>query len=292
MKKMIALMLACCVVFGASACGNGTNDTNEVNGKTNTTNETSTEKNTSSANNTLLDDDYYNYGIKALEAVDQYLDNEIEFEKAHETIKELKEKISENDKSGIYSLISLLGSNLENSNKDLEMDGIKKYRDYLAGFLAKTLRYNETALPTFNITGNTFINQLNMILEETDPTLVLGNFEKKEISEGAIKEIYYLFTTDTGISVRYIIDKETGRLAGFTVSTDIQNLNENVFLDIGSYFAIANVVLNLDTTIDEFEENLHLSDFETKDYFMYNTEEANYSKFISDTQLLLKIYPN
>lgn len=35
MKRMIALMLACCVAFGASACGNGTNNTNEVNTQTN-----------------------------------------------------------------------------------------------------------------------------------------------------------------------------------------------------------------------------------------------------------------
>ena len=36
MKKMIAFMLACCVAFGATACGNGTNSTNETNTPTNT----------------------------------------------------------------------------------------------------------------------------------------------------------------------------------------------------------------------------------------------------------------
>ena len=36
MKKMIAFMLACCVAFGATACGNGTNSTTETHTPTNT----------------------------------------------------------------------------------------------------------------------------------------------------------------------------------------------------------------------------------------------------------------
>ncbi len=284
MKKMIAVILSVFMLFSVAGCSTKANGTiSEVNNIDEETTVTFEEKPDN------ISDEIFIYGTNILDIVDQYLDDKVEIEEANNTIKELKEKISQNDKSGIYSLISLLDSSLETSDN---IDELKKYRDYLARFLAKTLRYNETALPTFDITGDTFINQLNMILEETDPTLLLGNFEKKEISEGAIKEIYYLFTTDTGILVRYVVDKKTERLAGFTVSTDIQNSNENVFLDIGSYFVIANVALNLDTTIDDFEENLHLSDFKTKDYFMYNTEKANYSKSISDTQFSLNIYPN
>ena len=228
MKKMIAVILSVFMLFSVAGCSTKANGTiSEVNNIDEETTVTFEEKPDN------ISDEIFIYGTNILDIVDQYLDDKVEIEEANNTIKELKEKISQNDKSGMYSLISLLDSSLETSDN---IDELKKYRDYLAGFLAKTLRYNETALPTFDITGDTFINQLNMILEETDPTLLLGNFEKKEISEGAIKEIYYLFTTDTGILVRYVVDKKTERLAGFTVSTDIQNSNENVFLDIGSYF--------------------------------------------------------
>ena len=69
MKKMIAIVLTFCMVFGVSACGNNTDNTG-------------TESSTNNTNGTALDEEHYNYATEALAIVDKFLNNEIEKENA------------------------------------------------------------------------------------------------------------------------------------------------------------------------------------------------------------------
>ncbi len=149
---------------------------------------------TNSANNTLLDDDYYNYGVKALEAVDQYLDAEIEKEETISTLVGLKERVGENDDYGIetlWSILSLLESSLEKDSPDFNINDVKQYRDDLAGLLKSSLRYRDTTKKTFDITSEKFLKAMNIALESIDNSLLLDDFTRIETDTEKYFDVAY-----------------------------------------------------------------------------------------------------
>lgn len=302
MKKMIAFMLACCLAFGATACSNtNTNKPEpakqeETQDNTDSTNETSKESNTNSANNTLLGDEYYNYGIKALESVDQYLDAEIEKEETISTLVGLKERVGENDDYGIetlWSILSLLESSLEKDSPDFNINDVKQYRDDLAGLLKSSLRYRDTTKKTFDITSEKFLKAMNIALESIDNSLLLDDFTRIETDTEKYFDVAYYSIVKNGITVEYSVDKKTDKLTTLRIATELDNPSENDLYNLVYYCGIAIGILNYDSDSDNdiIAKELKLDDFSNGSSGDYKSNNAEYTKYIFNNNYTFYVRP-
>lgn len=167
MKKIIMMLVICCLIMGGTACSD------------NGTDETAQGQMTEAEKPEGINSDIYTYGTKALEAVDLYLDAEIEKEEAYEILNSMTERVGESNDTGIRSYIRILNGDFDiKEDKTLNIEDIKTDRDNLAGVLGEELRYRETALLEFDVTGDMFIEVFNKALAEIEPRLMLGEFEK------------------------------------------------------------------------------------------------------------------
>ena len=301
MKKMIAFMLACCLAFGATACSNtNTNKPEpakqeETQDNTDSTNETSKESNTNSANNTLLGDEYYNYGIKALESVDQYLDAEIEKGEMLSTLVGLKERVGENDDYGIetlWSILSLLESSLEKDSPDFNIDDVKKYRDDLAGFLKSSLRYRDTTKKTFDITSKDCFEKINMALESIDNSLIVNDFKKVELEEANYFPVSFYATTHNNVSIQYQVDNKTDKLISFLIKLKIDpdNVNFDDLSAFGLYLGMISASLEPDIDGDKLGQGLDFDNISDNNIKSYETDKVLYIKIFKDNEISLGIY--
>lgn len=292
MKKSIAILLTGCLMFGVASCGNGTNSMNEVS----SINEVSNTNDTSSANNTLLDDEYYNYGIKALEAVDKYLDAEIEKEEAFSTLTGLIERVGESDDYGIETLwvtLSLLQSSLEKNSSDFDVNEIKEYRDNLASLLKSSLRYRETAKKTFDITSKDCFEKINIVLETIDNSLILNDFKKVEVEEANYFPVSFYATTHNNVSIQYQVDNKTDKLISFLIQLKIDpnNVNFDDLSALGLYIGMIAAMLEPNIDVDKLIQELDIDNISEDNHKSSETDKVLYLKFFSDNEFSLGIYP-
>lgn len=290
MKKYIAILLATFMLFGTSACSSKTNNVDNSNSTS-----TNSANNTSSANNTLLDDDYYNYGIKALEAVDQYLDAEIEKGEVFSTLTSLKERVGESDDYGIdtlWAILSLLESSFDKDSSDFNIDDVKKYRDDLAGFLKSSLRYRDTTKKTFDITSKDCFEKINMALESIDNSLILNDFKKVELEEANYFPVSFYVTTHNNISIQYQVDNKTDKLISFLIQLKIDpdNVNFDDLSAFGLYLGMLSASLEPDIDADKLSQGLDLDNISDNNIKSYETDKVLYVKTFKDNEISLGLY--
>lgn len=280
MKKYIAIILTACMALGVSACSNETNNANNSNSTS-----TSSTNNTSSGNNSLLDGEYFDYGTKALEAVDKYLDVEMEKEEVLSTLSALIERVGESEDYGIgtlWAILSLLQMTLDDNPPDFYIDDVKEYRDDLAFLLDSPLRYRDTTRKTLNITSKDFFEAMNTALEAIDSSLVLNDFSKVETEDEKYIDTACYSTIKNGVNVTYIVDKKTDKLITLRFVADLDNPSEKELQNLVSYWGITIGILNhvSDTDNDTVIKELKLDDLFNEGSEEYKNDKVEYTKSI------------
>lgn len=280
MKKYIAIILTACMALGVSACSNETNNANNSNSTS-----TSSTNNTSSGNNSLLDGEYFDYGTKALEAVDKYLDVEMEKEEVLSTLTALIERVGESEDYGIgtlWAILSLLQMTLDDNPPDFYIDDVKEYRDDLAFLLDSPLRYRDTTRKTLNITSKDFFEAMNTALEAIDSSLVLNDFSKVETEDEKYIDTACYSTIKNGVNVTYIVDKKTDKLITLRFVADLDNPSEKELQNLVSYWGITIGILNhvSDTDNDTVIKELKLDDLFNEGSEEYKNDKVEYTKSI------------
>lgn len=289
MKKSIAFVLAASMAFGVSACSNEINNADNSNNAS-----TSSTNNTSKGNNSLLEDEYFDYGTKALEAVDQYLDLETEKEELISTVASLIERVGESDDYWIGTLganLSLLQMALDNNPPDFYIDDVKEYRDNLAVLLNSPLRYRDTERKTLNITSKDFFRTMNTALETIDSSLVLNDFSKIETDDEKYGNIAHYSTRKNDIDIVYLVDKKTDELISIRFLAD--NPSEKDIYNLVSYWgttiAILSPVSNTDN--DTIIKELKLDDLSKEGSEEYKNDKIEYMKSIHGDSYFFFVKP-
>ncbi len=292
MKKYIAMLLATFMLFGTSACSSETNNVNN----SNSTNTSST-NNTSSGNNSLLHGEYFDYGTKALEAVDQYLDVEMEKEELISILASLQERVGESEDYGIgtlYAILSLLQMTLDDNPPDFYIDDVKEYRDDLAFLLLDSpLRYRDTARKTLNITSKDFFDAMNTALQSIDSSLVLNDFSKVETEDEKYIGTACYSTIKNGIQIVYLVDQKTDKLISLRFIGNLDNPSEKDLQNLVSYWKTTVDILNpiSDTDNDTVIKELKLDDLSNKGSEEYKNDKVEYMKSIYDNSYFLLVKP-
>ena len=281
MKKYIAILLATFMILGTSACSNETNNANNSNSTS-----TSSTNNTSSGNNSLLDGEYFDYGTKALEAVDKYLDVEMEKEELISILASLEERVGESEDYGIgtlHAILSLLQMTLDDNPPDFYIDDVKEYRDDLAFLLLDSpLRYRDTARKTLNITSKDFFEAMNTALEAIDSSLVLNDFSKVETEDEKYIDTACYSTIKNGVNVTYIVDKKTDKLIMLRFVADLDNPSEKELQNLVFYWSTTVDILNpiSDADNDTVIKELKLDDLSNEGSEEYKNDKVEYTKSI------------
>lgn len=285
MKKYIALLLAISVLSSITACNKQTNSTTKE--ETTVTSEQKSDK---------VSDEALMYGIKAIDTIDKYLDNEIEIEEAHETINSIDTLFEYNENQNeidaeIKTYISLFNTKLSPLTElNIDFNSLLAQRNALAERIGKPVKEmnieDNTKSVGFNITGNDFIKKMNTGLEISNTGLKLENFQK------TVSENTNMFVAENNnIQIMYTEDKDTNILVAFYLSTNINEATETTFSDLGKYLATACVILDNDDNPDTFNSDLQIDDFNTQGTFIHETETVAYVKMIEDNTFSLLIQP-
>lgn len=277
MKKIIMMLVICCLIMGGTACSD------------NGTDETAQGQMTEEEKPEGINSDIYTYGTKALEAVDLYLDAEIEKEEAYEILNSMSERIGEDNDSIIKNYIYGLEGNFDiKEDETLNIEDIKKGRDDLAGAIGSSLRYRDTVMATLNITQEDFIENYNAMLEQINTNLVIDNFETTEQREEAM-EYWSVTGENNDIKIVIFVDGKSDKINSFRMFVN-KEINENTIEDVITYFLAASQVLNPELDLDVLDKNLVLTDFEDGSLELYETKEATYGKSVlGDSSIILDI---
>lgn len=291
MKKYIAILLATFMILGISACSS---ETNNVNNSNNTN--TSSTNNTSSGNSSLLDGEYFDYGTKALEAVDKYLDVEMEKEELISILASLEERVGESEDYGIgtlHAILSLLQMTLDDNPPDFYIDDVKEYRDNLAFLLDSPLRYRDTIRKTLNITSKDFFDAMNVALQSIDSSLVLNDFSKVETEDEKYIGTACYSTIKNGVNVTYIVDKKTDKLIMLRFVADLDNPSEKELQNLVSYWKTTIDILNpiSDADNDTVIKELKLDDLSNKGSEEYKNDKVEYMKSIYNNNYFFYVKP-
>lgn len=291
MKKYIAILLATFMLFGISACSS---ETNNVNNSNNTS--TSNTNNTNSGNNSLLHGEYFDYGTKALEAVDKYLDVEMEKEELISILASLEERVGESEDYGIgtlHAILSLLQMTLDDNPPDFYIDDVKEYRDNLAFLLDSPLRYRDTIRKTLNITSKDFFDAMNVALQSIDSSLVLNDFSKVETEDEKYIGTACYSTIKNGVNVTYIVDKKTDKLIMLRFVADLDNPSEKELQNLVSYWKTTVDILNpiSDADNDTVVKELKLDDLSNKGSEEYKNDKVEYMKSIYNNNYFFYVKP-
>ncbi len=285
MKKYIALFLAISVLSSITACNQQTNS--------------AAKEETTVASEQKLDkvsDEAFMYGIKVIDTIDKYLDKEIKIEEAYEiinsidTLFEYNENQSEID-AEIKTYISLFNTKLSPLTAlNIDFNSLVGQRNALAERLGKPSKEldmkDNSDLIGFNITGNDFIEKMNMGLEISNTGLRLENFQK------TASENKNMFITEiNNVQIMYTENESTNILTTFYLSVEIDKATETTFADLGKYLATACVILDNNNNSDTFNSDLQIDDFSTQGTFIHETETVAYIKTIEDNTFSLLIQP-
>ncbi len=287
MKKMIAIVLTFCMVFGVSACGNNTDNTG-------------TESSTNNTNGTALDEEHYNYATEALAIVDKFLNNEIEKENAASEITALSKKVVENGDYGIDTLnitLNLLETVFELSN--LNINSVEEYRDDLAALLNVPLIYRETAKKAFDVTSKEFFDAVNTSLQSTDSSLVLelDKVEKIEKEEGNYLPVSYYVLKHNNVLIEYETDNATDKLLSLEIGLNFneKKLKEDDIVALGGYIGVTSTMLETEKEAKEFVyeliTQLDLENFSENNVRSYDTDNIHYTKMFLSNNFALVMKP-
>lgn len=285
MKKYVALFIAISVLSNITACSQQTNSA--ITKETTITSEQKSNK---------VSDEALMYGTKALDAIDKYLDNEIEIEEAYETINSIDNLFEYNENQNqidaeIKTYISLFSTKLSPLTElNIDFNSLLAQRNSLAERVGKPVKElnieNNTKSIGFNITGNDFIKKMNTGLEVSNTGLKLENFQK------TVSEDSNIFITETNnIQIMYTEDKNTNILTTFYISTKIDEATENTFSDLGKYLGTVYIILDNNDTADTFNTDLKLDNFSTEGTFVHESETVAYVKTIENNTFSLLIQP-
>lgn len=285
MKKYLAWFIAISVLSNITACNQQTNST--------TTKETTI---TSEQKLNKVSDEALMYGTKALDAIDKYLDNEIEIEEAYETINSIDNLFEYNENQNqidaeIKTYISLFSTKLSPLTElNIDFNSLLAQRNSLAERIGKPVKEmnieNNTNSVGFNLTGNDFIKKMNTGLEASNTGLKLENFQK------TASENKNMFITEiNNVQIMYTENESTNILTTFYLSVEIDKATETTFADLGKYLATACVILDNNNNSDTFNSDLQIDDFSTQGTFIHETETVAYIKTIEDNTFSLLIQP-
>ncbi len=287
MKKMIAIVLTFCMVFGVSACGNNTDNTG-------------TESSTNNTNGTALDEEHYNYATEALAIVDKFLNNEIEKENAASEITALSKKVVENGDYGIDTLnitLNLLETVFELSN--LNINSVEEYRDDLAALLNVPLIYRETAKKAFGVTSKEFFDAVNTSLQSTDSSLVLelDKVEKIEKEEENYLPVSFYVLKHNNVLIEYETDNATDKLLSLEIGLNFneKKLKEDDIVALGGYIGVTSTMLETEKEAKEFVyeliTQLDLENFSENNVRSYDTDNIHYTKMFLSNNFALVMKP-
>ncbi len=287
MKKMIAIVLTFCMVFGVSACGNNTDNTG-------------TESSTNNTNGTALDEEHYNYATEALAIVDKFLNNEIEKENAASEITALSKKVVENGDYGIDTLnitLNLLETVFELSN--LNINSVEEYRDDLAALLNVPLIYRETAKKAFDVTSKEFFDAVNTSLQSTDSSLVLelDKVEKIEKEEENYLPVSFYVLKHNNVLIEYETDNATDKLLSLEIGLNFneKKLKEDDIVALGGYIGVTSTMLETEKEAKEFVyeliTQLDLENFSENNVRSYDTDNIHYTKMFLSNNFALVMKP-
>lgn len=287
MKRMIAIVLTFCMVFGVSACGNNTDNTG-------------TESSTNNTNDTALDEEHYNYATEALAIVDKFLNNEIEKENAASEITALSKKVVENGDYGIDTLnitLNLLETVFELSN--LNINSVEEYRDDLAALLNVPLIYRETAKKAFDVTSKEFFDAVNTSLQSTDSSLVLelDKVEKIEKEEENYLPVSFYVLKHNNVLIEYETDNATDKLLSLEIGLNFneKKLKEDDIVALGGYIGVTSTMLETEKEAKEFVyeliTQLDLENFSENNVRSYDTDNIHYTKMFLSNNFALVMKP-
>lgn len=140
-------------------------------------------------------------------------------------------------------------------------------------------------LAEFNITGDEFIQKMNMLLAEVNSEYKL-ELENFQISANTEKATTYS-TQHGNIGIEYSINNNTENVALFGLMVSTKDINQEEIIKMFSYYLAAATILDSSVDFATLDEKLSLTYYSEPHMLDYESEKTYFSKMVSDENIVM-----